>query len=83
MPTGNPPPLLWGAPPPFRATAGADFTTTILSSESCYLQVYWANEHTSFPPGGKLSQWLAEQPIGTMVEAKGPTGHFHYQGRGK
>ena len=47
------------------------------------VQVYWANEHPSFPQGGKLSQWLANQPIGTMVEAKGPTGHFHYRGKGK
>ena len=47
------------------------------------VQVYWANEHPSFPQGGKLSQWLAKQPIGAMVEAKGPTGHFHYQGLGK
>lgn len=52
-------------------------------SKAISVQVYWANEHPSFPQGGKLSQWLAKQPIGAMVEAKGPTGHFHYQGLGK
>ena len=47
------------------------------------MQVYWSNQHPNFPAGGKLSQWLESQPVGTMVEAKGPTGHFHYLGRGR
>ena len=45
--------------------------------------MYWRNQHPNFPAGGKLTQWLESQPIGTMVEAKGPTGHFHYLGRGR
>ena len=45
--------------------------------------MYWSNQHPNFPAGGKLTQWLESQPIGTMVEAKGPTGHFHYLGRGR
>lgn len=45
--------------------------------------MYWKDQHPAFPAGGKLSQWLEAQPIGTMVEAKGPTGHFHYLGRGQ
>ena len=46
-------------------------------------QVYWKDEHEKFPAGGKLSQWLAAQEIGSMVEAKGPVGHFHYLGMGR
>ena len=45
--------------------------------------MYWANKHPDFPAGGRLSQWLDQQPVGALVQVKGPTGHFHYRGQGR
>lgn len=42
-----------------------------------------ANEHPKFPEGGKMSQHLDSLAVGDTIEAKGPVGHFVYEGRGR
>lgn len=42
-----------------------------------------ANEHPRFPDGGKMSQHLDTLAIGDTIDAKGPVGHFVYEGRGQ
>jgi nitrate reductase (NAD(P)H) len=46
------------------------------------VKVYRANEHPRFPEGGKMSQHLDTLAVGDTIDAKGPVGHFVYNGRG-
>lgn len=47
------------------------------------IKVYFANEHPSFPEGGKMSQYFESLKIGDEIEIKGPLGHFVYHGQGR
>lgn len=46
------------------------------------VKVYYANTHPDYPEGGRLSQYLNTLPLGAKMTFTGPTGKFHYQGRG-
>lgn len=47
------------------------------------VKVYFADVHPKFPEGGKISQYLNDLAIGDIVKAKGPLGHFEYNGQGE
>ncbi|KAK9836934.1 hypothetical protein WJX81_000653 [Elliptochloris bilobata] len=46
------------------------------------IKVYFANEHPSFPLGGRMSQYMERMALGDTIDVKGPLGHFIYEGRG-
>uniref|UniRef100_P49102 Nitrate reductase [NADH] 3 n=1 Tax=Zea mays TaxID=4577 RepID=NIA3_MAIZE len=46
------------------------------------VKVYFRNENTKFPDGGRMTQYLDSLPVGAHVDVKGPLGHVEYVGRG-
>jgi len=46
------------------------------------VKVYFANQHSKFPEGGKMSQYFEQMQIGDAIDVKGPVGHFVYEGCG-
>ncbi|KAK9823153.1 hypothetical protein WJX72_000662 [[Myrmecia] bisecta] len=47
------------------------------------VKVYFADQHPSFPLGGRMSLYLERMQLGDSIDVKGPLGHFVYLGRGR
>ncbi|KAK9815051.1 hypothetical protein WJX73_005946 [Symbiochloris irregularis] len=63
------------------------YTPTSSNDELGYfdlvVKVYFANQHPTYPEGGRMSQYLESMQLGDSIEVKGPLGHFIYTGRGE
>jgi cytochrome-b5 reductase len=47
------------------------------------IKVYRKNEHTKYPEGGWMSQYLESIPIGAKVSFRGPCGRIEYRENGR